>query len=42
MSELALNHEERDTLARHLDRVRMPELMGRESPAHTGGLGGAA
>lgn len=32
--ELALDHIERDTLARHLHRMRMAKLMGCESPTH--------
>jgi hypothetical protein len=27
VSELALDHDKRDPLVRHLDRVRVPELM---------------
>ena len=34
MSQLALNHDVRDTFARHLDCVRMPQLMRREPPSH--------
>jgi hypothetical protein len=42
MPELALDDEERDTRAGHLDGVRVPELMGREPSAHPGSLGRAA
>ena len=31
--ELALDHEQWDTLAGHLDRVRVPEFVGREAAA---------
>jgi len=31
---LALDHEHRDTLAVHLDGVRVPELVGREPAAN--------
>ena len=34
ISELALDHDERDALVRHLDRVRVPQLMRREPPPH--------
>lgn len=33
--ELALDHDERDALVRHLDRVRVPQLVRREPPAYT-------
>ena len=36
MPELALDDGERDPFARHLDRVRMPQLMGREPAPHAG------
>jgi hypothetical protein len=36
MSELALDDEQRDTLARHLDSVSVAELMRRESSPDTG------
>jgi hypothetical protein len=32
MPELALDHDERDSLMRHLDRVRVPQLMCSEPP----------
>jgi hypothetical protein len=35
ISELALDHDERDALKRHLDRVRVPQLVRREPPAYT-------
>jgi hypothetical protein len=31
--ELPLDHDERDPFVRHLDRVRVPQLVRRESPA---------
>jgi len=34
MPELALNDDERNALVRHLDRVRVPQLMWREPPPH--------
>jgi hypothetical protein len=34
MLELALNDDQRHALARHLDRVRVPELVRREAPPH--------
>ena len=36
MSELALDHDERDALVRHLDRVSVPELVRREPAPDTG------
>jgi hypothetical protein len=33
MPELALDDDERDALVGHLDRVRVPELVRRESPS---------
>jgi hypothetical protein len=36
MPELALDHDERDALMRHLDRVRVPQLVRREPSPHTG------
>lgn len=42
MPELALDDEERDTFAGHLDGVCVPELMGREPAAYPGCLGGPA
>jgi hypothetical protein len=40
--ELTLDDEQRHALARHLDGVRVPELMGREAAAQPGCLRGAA
>jgi hypothetical protein len=40
MPELALDHDQRDPLARHLDRMRMPQLVWRESAPNTGRPGG--
>jgi hypothetical protein len=37
MSELPLDHDERDTFVRHLDRVGVPQLVGREPASHTCG-----
>jgi hypothetical protein len=34
MPELPLDHDQRHALTRHLDRVRVPELMRREPPTH--------
>ena len=34
VSELALYHDERDALVRHLDPVSVPKLMRREPPPH--------
>lgn len=34
VSELALDHDERDALVRHLDRVSVSKLMRREPPPH--------
>ncbi len=36
MSQLALYHQQRDPLTRHLDRVHMPELVRREATPNTG------
>jgi hypothetical protein len=36
MPKLTLDHDQRDALVRHLDRVRIPELMRREPAAHAG------
>jgi hypothetical protein len=36
MPELPLYDHERHALARHLDRMSMPELMGRKPPTHPG------
>jgi len=33
--ELALDHDERDTFARHLNRVSVPHLVRGESPTHS-------
>jgi hypothetical protein len=33
MAELALDHDQRHPFARHLDRVREPELVWRKAPA---------
>ena len=40
LPELSLDHDQRDPLAGHLDRVRMPELVRREPAADTGRHGG--
>jgi hypothetical protein len=42
MTELALDHDERHSLVRHLDSMGMAELVWREPPADTGCFGGAA
>jgi len=34
MPELSLNNWQRDPFVRHLDRVRMPELVRRKPPPH--------
>jgi hypothetical protein len=39
MSELPLDHDKRDTFVRHLDRVGVSQLVGREPPSHTCGRG---
>ena len=36
VSELALDDDQRDTFARHFDRVGVAELVWREAPAHAG------
>jgi hypothetical protein len=36
VSELALYDDEWDAFVRHLDRVSVPELVGRESTSHAG------
>jgi hypothetical protein len=41
VSELALEDDERDALAGHLDRVGVAKLMGREAAADAGQRGGA-
>ena len=40
MSELALDHDERDAFVRHLDGVSMPQLVRCEPPSHTRRAGG--
>jgi hypothetical protein len=42
MAELALDHDQRDTLVGHLDRVRVTQLMRGEPATHTGESGGAS
>src|SRR2546423_15687443 len=42
MPELALDDQEGNSCAGHLDGVRVPKLMGREPAPHSGCLGGAA
>jgi hypothetical protein len=37
MAELALDHDQRDPFARHLNRVRVPQLMRREPATDPGG-----
>jgi hypothetical protein len=39
MSELALNDQQRDALARHLNGVRVAQLMGRGPSSHPGTSG---
>lgn len=39
MSELPLDHDERDTFVRHLERVGVSQLVGREPPSHACGRG---
>lgn len=34
MPELPLDHDQRDALVRHLDRVRMPELVGQSDAGY--------
>ena len=41
MAELALDHDQRDSLVRHLNSVGMPELMRRKATPNAG-LGGRA
>ena len=36
VSELSLNHDQRDSLSRHLDRMGVTQLMRRESAPHSG------
>jgi hypothetical protein len=36
MTDLSLDHDQRDAFVRHLDRVRVSELMGREPAADSG------
>jgi hypothetical protein len=40
VSKLTLNHDQRDALVRHLDRMSMPKLMRREPASHTRRVGG--
>ena len=40
MPELSLDHDQRDPLAGHLDRMRMPELVRREPATNTRLLSG--
>ncbi len=42
MPELALNDDKRHTFVRHLDRVRVPELVGSEPPTDAGCRAGTA
>ena len=42
MPELALDHDQRDSLVGHLDGVCVAELMGREPPPDTGSPGDLA
>ena len=37
MPELALDHDQRDALVRHLDRVGVPQLVRREGPSDARG-----
>jgi hypothetical protein len=39
MSQLPLDRDKRDTFVRHLDRVGVSQLVGREPPSHTCGRG---
>src|SRR5205807_6564892 len=39
VSELPLDHDKRDTFVRHLNRVSVPQLMGREAPSDARGRG---
>ena len=39
VSQLPLNHDKRDTFVRHLNRVGVPQLVGREPPSHARGRG---
>jgi hypothetical protein len=39
VSELPLDHDERDPFVRHLDRVGVSQLVWREPPSHAGGCG---
>ena len=39
MPELALDHDQRKTLVRHLDRASVPQLMRRKPAPYTGGGG---
>ena len=40
VSELALDHHQRDALVRHLDRMSVPQLMRREATPHARRSGG--
>jgi hypothetical protein len=40
MPKLTLDHDQRNALMRHLDRVSMPQLVWREPPSHTRRAGG--
>jgi hypothetical protein len=42
VAELALDHDQRYTFTRHLDRVGVPELVRREPPPYTSCGGGPA
>jgi hypothetical protein len=42
MTELSLDDQQRDPLAGHLDRVRVPQLVRREPAPDSGCLGGGA
>jgi hypothetical protein len=37
VTKLPLDHNERDTFVRHLDRMRVSQLMGRKPPSHACG-----
>jgi len=39
VSELPLDHDQRDTFVRHLDGMGVPQLVGRKPPSHAGGQG---
>jgi len=42
VSELALDDDQRDAFAGHLDGVGVPELLRREAPSHAGSGGSPA